>query len=163
MRGTAVTHQEQLIPHDHVLRYRFHERLIHWIAAGSYLYLLGTGLAFWSPWLFWLAAVFGGGQISRMLHPWVGLVFVAAVCYMFGMWAPQMRFTEVDKEWWKSLHFYITNQDDKMPPAGRYNAGQKALFWSFFFGGCFCSCLDWSSGLPNRFHGVCVGFGTPRS
>ncbi len=149
-----MSHQEQLIPHHHVLRYTFPERLIHWVAAGSYLYLLCTGLAFWSPWLYWLAAVFGGGQISRMVHPWVGLIFGAAVFYMFGMWAPQMRFTAVDTEWWKSLHFYITNQDDKMPPAGRYNAGQKALFWSFFFGGVvlllsgialwFTEALPWS-------------------
>lgn len=149
-----MSHQEQIIPHNHVLRYRFQERLIHWVAAGAFLYSLGTGLAFWSPWLYWLASVFGGGQISRMLHPWTGLVFVAAVCYMFGMWAPQMKFTAVDTEWWKSLHHYIQNEDDKMPPAGRYNAGQKALFWSFFFGGLllllsglvlwFTESLPWS-------------------
>jgi formate dehydrogenase subunit gamma len=51
------------------------------------------------------------------------------------MWSRQMKFEPVDREWWKSLHYYITNQDDKMPPAGRYNAGQKLLFWSFFIGG----------------------------
>jgi formate dehydrogenase subunit gamma len=33
-----------------------------------------------------------------------------------------------------SCQHLIQNQDDKMPPAGRYNAGQKALFWSFFYG-----------------------------
>jgi len=41
-----------------------------------------------------------------------------------------------------------------MPPAGRYNAGQKMLFWSFFFGGAvllltglvlwFTDALPWS-------------------
>ena len=128
-----MSHQEQLIPHNHVLRYTFPERLIHWIAAGSYLYLLATGLAFWSPWLYWLATALGGGQISRMLHPWAGLIFVMSVFYMFKMWASQMHFTEVDRAWWKSLHYYITNHDDMMPPAGRYNAGQKTLFWSFFY------------------------------
>jgi formate dehydrogenase subunit gamma len=130
-----MTHMEQVLPHGRVLRYAFHERLTHWVAAGSYIYLLLTGFAFWSPWLFWLAVVFGGGQISRILHPWVGLVFVAAVIYMFMMWHKQMHFTAVDREWWKSLHYYITNQDDKMPPAGRYNAGQKMLFWTFFWAG----------------------------
>jgi formate dehydrogenase subunit gamma len=69
-----------------------------------------------------------------MLHPWVGLVFTCSVLYMFSMWSKQMKFQPVDREWWRSLHYYITNQDDKMPPAGRYNAGQKILFWSFFFG-----------------------------
>jgi len=130
-----MSHPEQIVPHGHVLRYTLRERLTHWVAAGSYIYLMGTGLAFWSPWMFWIAVMLGGGQISRMLHPWAGLIFTAAVIYMFTMWSKQMRFEPVDHEWWKSLHFYITNQDDKMPPAGRYNAGQKLLFWSFFGGG----------------------------
>jgi formate dehydrogenase subunit gamma len=129
-----MTHPEQVVPHGHVLRYAFHERLNHWVAAGSYIYLMLTGLAFWSPWLFWIAAIFGGGPVSRMIHPWVGLIFTTSVTYMFVMWHKQMRFTEVDRQWWNSLHYYITNQDDKMPPAGRYNAGQKLLFWTFFFG-----------------------------
>lgn len=124
---------ERFAPHHHVLRYTFKERLNHWVAAASYLFLLGTGLAIWSPWLFWLAAIFGGGQLTRMLHPWVGLIFVISVFYMYEMWARQMKLQSVDREWWNSLHYYITNQDDKMPPAGRYNAGQKMLFWTFFY------------------------------
>ncbi len=130
-----MSHQDQLIPHDHVLRYEFNERLNHWVAAGSFIYLMLTGLAFWSPWLFWIASALGGAELSRMLHPWVGLVFFAAVCYMYALWSSQMKHEPVDTEWWKSLHYYIRNEDDKMPPAGRYNAGQKLLFWSFFLGG----------------------------
>jgi formate dehydrogenase subunit gamma len=149
-----MTHPEQIALHHHVLRYTLKERLIHWVAAASYLYLLATGLAFWSPWMFWLAVVLGGGQVSRMLHPWAGLVFVASVIYMYAMWSGQMRFQAVDRAWWKSLHHYIKNQDEKMPPAGRYNAGQKMLFWSFFWGGLvllltgvvlwFTDSLPWS-------------------
>lgn len=131
---TTTTHAERFAPHHHILRYTFAERLNHWVAAASYLYLAATGLSFWSPWLFWIAAVLGGGQISRALHPWVGLIFACSVFYMYTLWAGQMRFTPVDREWWKSLQYYITNQDEKMPPAGRYNAGQKMLFWSFFWG-----------------------------
>ena len=114
-----IDHPERLAPHHHVLRYTFVERLNHWIAAGSYLYLLATGLAFWSPWLFWMAIVLGGGQISRQLHPWVGLLFAGSVFYMYALWAGQMGFDAVDREWWSNLRYYITNQDDKMPPAGR--------------------------------------------
>jgi len=149
-----VSHQEQLIPHGHVLRYTFPERMTHWLAAGSYIYLLATGLAFWSPWMFWVAVVLGGGQLSRMLHPWAGLIFMGSVLHMYQMWSKQMGFEKVDREWWKSLHYYIRNQDDKMPPAGRYNAGQKVLFWSFFYAGIvlllsglvlwFTDSLPWS-------------------
>ena len=149
-----MTRPEQLAPHHHVLRYTLKERLVHWVAAGSYIYLGATGAAFWSPWLFWVAVVLGGPQISRMLHPWAGLIFCGAVFYMFSMWAGQMRFTPVDREWWQNLRYYITNQDDKMPPAGRYNAGQKLLFWTFFWAGIvllltglvlwFTDSLPWS-------------------
>ncbi len=134
-RGMIGYHPEQIIPHDHILRYSFKERMNHWIAAGSFIYLMLTGLAFWTPWLFWIATMLGGAELSRMLHPWIGLVFFVSVCYMFTLWASQMNFEPVDKEWWNSLGHYIRNQDDQMPPAGRYNAGQKLLFWSFFIGG----------------------------
>jgi formate dehydrogenase subunit gamma len=153
-----MTHPEQIVPHGHVLRYSFYERLNHWVAAGTYIYLLMTGLSFWSPWLFWIAAVLGGGQISRMMHPWIGLLFVASVFYMFVLWQKQMRFAEVDRAWWKSLRFYITNHDDKMPPAGRYNAGQKMLFWSFFYGAVVLlltgSVLWFSDSLPWSLRGL---------
>ena len=129
-----MSQPDQILPHGRVLRYAFAERLNHWLAAFSYIYLLLTGLAFWSPWCFWIAAVLGGGQTSRTLHPWIGLVFFTAVMRMYSLWAAQMRSTEADKKWWRSLRYYVRNEDDKMPPAGRYNAGQKALFWSFFYG-----------------------------
>ena len=121
----------QILPHGRVLRYTFVERANHWVAALSYIYLLVTGLAFWTPWLFWLALLGGGGQVSRTLHPWFGLIFAAAVMYMYVLWARQMRTTETDKAWWRSVRHYVRNEDDKMPPAGRYNAGQKLLFWGF--------------------------------
>jgi len=130
-----VSERELLLPHGRILRYEFHERLTHWVAGFSYLYLLLTGLGFYSPWLQWLLVALGGGQVSRMLHVWVGLVFTAAVFYMYILWSAQMHVTERDKAWWNSLRYYVRNEDDKMPPAGRYNAGQKLLFWGFFIFG----------------------------
>lgn len=127
----------QSVPRGRILRYTLQERLNHWVAAISYIYLLLTGLAFWSPWLFWIAVILGGAPVSRMLHPWAGLVFFGSVLYMYKMWAAQMRNTEADRAWWKAVRYYSTNQDDKMPPAGRYNAGQKFLFWGFFWSSLF--------------------------
>ena len=134
---------EQHVLPGHVLRYSFKERLVHWMAGFSYLYLLLTGLAFWSPWLFWLAIALGGGEISRILHPWFGLVFFIAVLLMYSLWAPQMRITDNDRAWFRSVRHYIRNEDEKMPPVGRYNAGQKLLFWGFFV----CGILLFLSGL----------------
>jgi formate dehydrogenase subunit gamma len=132
-----------ILANGRVLRYSFHERLVHWLAGFSYLYLLLTGLAFWSPWLFWLATVLGGPTISRELHPWLGLVFVFATFLMYGMWGRQMHETETDKQFWGAVGHYIRNEDELVPPADRFNAGQKLLFWGFFW----CGILLLLSGL----------------
>src|SRR5215475_511989 len=127
--------QKYLLPNGRVLRYSFHERLIHWMAAISYVYLLLSGLAFWTPWLFWIAIVLGGGTVARELHPWFGILFSVAVSWMYGMWHKQMKETPADKSWWASIRYYIRNEDEKMPPADRFNPGQKLLFWGFFVNG----------------------------
>ena len=132
-----------ILPKGRVLRYTFHERFIHWMAGLSYVYLMLTGLAFWSPWLFWIAVIFGGGTMPRELHPWIGLIFVVAMLLMFRMWATQMHETEVDKEWWDSVGHYIRNEEDQVPTVGRFNGGQKLLFWGFFW----CGILLFLSGL----------------
>jgi formate dehydrogenase subunit gamma len=132
-----------IIANGRVLRYSFHERLVHWLAGFSYVYLLLTGLAFWSPWLFWIATVLGGPTVSRELHPWVGLIFVFATFLMYGMWGRQMRETESDKAFWRAVPHYIRNEDELVPSADRFNAGQKLLFWGFFW----CGILLLLSGL----------------
>ena len=129
--------ESRLLPDGRILRYTFRERIVHWIAGVSYVYLLLTGLAFWSPWLFWLAIALGGGTVSRELHPWVGLIFVFATALMYIQWASQMHETEVDKEWWHSLPHYIRNEDEKVPEIEKFNAGQKSLFWGFLWAGLF--------------------------
>src|SRR5271155_529207 len=124
-----------ILPKGRVLRYTFHERLIHWMAGLSYVYLMLTGLAFWSPWLFWMAVVLGGGTISRELHPWAGLIFVFSTLFMHHMWGVQMKETPEDKAWWQATPHYIRNEDSQVPPADRFNTGQKFLFWGFFWCG----------------------------
>lgn len=117
-----------------VVRYTFRERLIHAIAALSYVYLLLTGLALWTPGLYWLAAMLGGGYLVRVLHPWAGLVFAGAVTYMYAIWRRDMRATAEDRAWRKAIGHYIRNEDKKVPPAWRFNYGQKQLFWLMVFG-----------------------------
>lgn len=118
-----------------ILRYTFAERVVHWIAGASYVYLLLTGLAFWSPWLFWMAVMLGGGSVSRTLHPWAGLVFMWAVFRMYQMWSQDMRVTAEDRAWRKAIGHYVRNEDENVPPAARFNIGQKYLFWLMFWGG----------------------------
>ena len=132
-----MSDQSRLLPNGRILRYPFRERVVHWIAGVSYVYLLLTGLAFWSPWLFWLAIALGGGTVSRELHPWAGLIFVFATALMYVQWASQMHETEVDKQWWQSLPHYIRNEDEEVPEIEKFNAGQKSLFWGFLWAAFF--------------------------
>ncbi len=127
--------ETQLLPNGRVLRYNFRERMVHWLAGLSYLYLLLTGLAFWSPWLFWMAVVLGGATIARELHPWAGVIFTIAVLWMYRLWGAQMRAAKNDKAWWNSIPHYIQNEDEEMPSADRFNPGQKLLFWGFYWCG----------------------------
>jgi formate dehydrogenase subunit gamma len=115
-------------------RYPFHERICHWLTGFAYLYCLATGLAFYSPYLFWLAVMLGGGPTSRFWHPMVGVVFVIATSWMHRIWRDDVQITAADKEWLDKAKYYVENQDDKIPPQGKFNAGQKIYYWAMFYG-----------------------------
>ena len=110
-------------------RYSFAERSVHWLSALSFLYAAFTGLAMWSHKLYWLAGVFGGGNATRFAHPWAGIVFAVVLGVMFRAWAGQMRLDREDRDWLRNSHRYAMNQEEGLPEAGRFNAGQKMLFW----------------------------------
>jgi len=118
-----------------IVRYTLRERAVHWIAGLTYIYQLLTGLAFYSPHLYWLAAVLGGGPTSRYWHPWIGLLFTAALFWMFRTWLDDMRITAVDRQWSKAIAHYIRNEDEQLPPIDRFNAGQKYFFWVMLWAG----------------------------
>jgi formate dehydrogenase subunit gamma len=124
----------RVLPGGRILRYTLGERIIHWIAGFSYVYLLLNGLALWSPWMWWMAALLGGGPVARATHPWVGLIFAAAVFWMYKEWKGDMRISYEDRAWNQSIGKYIRNEDEGLPPVGRFNAGQKYLFWLMFWG-----------------------------
>jgi formate dehydrogenase subunit gamma len=118
---------------EQIVRYTLAERINHWISGSTYVYCLMTGLAFWSPYMYWLAAVAGGGPTARFWHPWVGLIFSASVFYMDKLWHTDMRITDADRAWWKNVKYYICNEDAKLPLIGRFNYGQKLFFWVMFY------------------------------
>jgi len=128
---------------NQIVRYTFQERANHWINAIAYSYCMVTGLALFTPYLFWMATVLGGGGTIRFWHPWVGLVYFASILFMQSKWKGDMAPIPEDAAWDKSLKYYIQNQDDKMPPQGRFNAGQK-MFWKGMF---WCSLLLLISGI----------------
>lgn len=111
-------------------RFTFTERVVHWVVAVSFVVLLLTGLAFSYPALAWLTVVFGGGAAARVLHPWSGIVLSVALVMMFMLWFREMFLSEQDKRWLRAVRHYVKHEDDQVPPAGKYNAGQKMYFWT---------------------------------
>lgn len=116
-----------------IYRYSLAERVNHWVGALSYIYLMLTGLAFWSPYLFWLAVIFGGGATSRLWHPWIGLIFTVSLAWTFWAWQRDMQVDNDDRAWGKAIPEYIRNNDEELPPTGRFNYGQKLFFWGMVY------------------------------
>jgi len=131
VNATAISHT----PHAGELeRYTFAERVMHWSTGLTYLYCLSTGLAFYSPHLFWLAYVLGGAPTSRFWHPLVGIGFLLCTLWMHSLWQRDMEITEVDKRWMNQMQSYITNDEEHTPLSDRFNAGQKIYYWLMFYG-----------------------------
>jgi len=114
-------------------RYSFTERLCHFFTGVTYSYCLATGLAFYTPHLFWIAVVLGGAPTSRFLHPMGGILFVLAAFWMHGMWRADMSITPADKQWLDKSRNYATNSED-VPAQDRFNAGQKVFYWVMYYG-----------------------------
>jgi formate dehydrogenase subunit gamma len=118
-----------------VLRYTLAERTIHWLSALTFGYVLLTGLAFYTPHLYWLATLLGGPPTARFWHPWIGVLFFASVLWMLRTWIADMRITAVDRAWGREVGHYIRNEDEVLPPAERFNLGQKYFFWVMLWAG----------------------------
>jgi formate dehydrogenase subunit gamma len=84
--------------------------------------------------MFWLAVLVGGGPTARFWHPWFGLAFTVSVFLMDKMWHSDMQITDADRRWQKAIKHYIENDDQHLPPEGRFNYGQKLFFWLMFYG-----------------------------
>ncbi|EUC11811.1 UNVERIFIED_ORG: formate dehydrogenase subunit gamma [Burkholderia sp. CF145] len=114
---------------DLIVRYTPNERTNHWITAITFVLLALSGLALFHPSMFWLSALFGGGQWTRILHPFIGLVmFVSFMILALRLWHHNYLDAD-DRQWLRQINDVLTNREDRLPEVGRYNAGQKLLFF----------------------------------
>ncbi len=113
-----------------IQRYTLAERVVHGVSGLTYMYVLATGMAFYSPHLYWIAILLGGASTSRYWHPWIALLFVAALVWMLRAWFDDMRITPADRQWNQGMEHYIKNEDEDLPPIDRFNPGQKYFFWA---------------------------------
>jgi formate dehydrogenase subunit gamma len=89
-----------------------------------------SGLAFFHPAFYFFTHLFGGGQWARILHPFLGVVmFASFLGLFFRLWRDNVL-NDADREWRRHSGDMLRGDKSKMPPAGKYNAGQKGVFWA---------------------------------
>ncbi|MFB2594168.1 formate dehydrogenase subunit gamma [Paracoccus sp. p4-l81] len=113
-----------------VSRYRWFTRANHWIIAISTILLMLSGFALFHPSLFGLTALFGGGQTARWLHPFLGIVLAVGYTLIFIQLVPRNIFRRDDAVWVRHIRDVMDQNEHKLPTLGKYNAGQKFVFWA---------------------------------
>lgn len=104
-----------------VRRFSLWERFMHVVTVLGFLALAVTGFA----------EVVQGEPLEGWLwviHMAVAPLFILGLAAVLLTWAKDGRFASYDWQWVKVLGGYL--RFGGHPPAGRFNAGQKAYFWA---------------------------------
>ena len=111
-------------------RYSPQERANHWVVGICFILLALSGLAFFHPAFFPLAQLFGGAVWARILHPYVGVILAISFVAMFFRFRHLNAMTPADREWLNRVGEMVDGNDHNMPEQGKYNGGQKMMFWA---------------------------------
>jgi formate dehydrogenase subunit gamma len=112
-----------------IVRYAPRTRVNHWLVALGFVLAALSGLALFHPALFWLSGLFGGGPWTRILHPFIGLFMAAAFLLLAFKVGRYNRMQPSDWTWLRRAGDVVANREENLPEVGRYNAGQKLLFF----------------------------------
>lgn len=117
-----------------VQRYTVLTRINHWILAVTFIALMLSGLALFSPSLFGLSVLFGGGQMMRWLHPFIGIAMAVSFLGMFVQLVSYNILARADIVWAEHIGDVVSGHEERLPELGKYNLGQKLVFWGMFWG-----------------------------
>lgn len=115
-------------PRD-LVRYTAGQRANHWIVGISFILLGLSGLALFHPAFYPFALLFGGGTWTRILHPIFGVIMGLAFVVMVIRFARHNLMSRVDWQWIGRIGEMVNGNDESMPAQGKYNGGQKLMFW----------------------------------
>lgn len=116
-----------------IRRYAAHTRINHWFTAILIVLLILSGFALFHPSLFFLTALFGGGQAARFIHPIFGVVACISFLLLFlQLWKLNLMRRE-DITWARNINEMLAGNEEKLPELGKYNLGQKMVFWGMFW------------------------------
>ena len=130
------------------------ERIAHWLLAGSFIILAVTGLNITYGKYFLLpvlgkvafAALSAGG---KWLHNYVAFAFMAGLVMVLVLWIKDNFPNKHDFEWIAKGGGMIVK--GVHPPAKKFNAGQKILFWLVIWGGLGLSLTGIALLFPFQF------------
>ena len=112
-----------------ILRTPLPERLCHWAMVVCFFLVAMSGLSWVFPSLNWLNGVFGTPQMARVLHPFFGIGVFLALVYLFIRFVKYNLFVKEDRIWADNIKSVAAGDHSKPLRIGKYNAGQKFLFW----------------------------------
>jgi len=110
-------------------RYTLGARINHWITATCLILLALSGLSLFHPSLFFLTNLFGGGQATRAIHPWIGVVLFFSFSGLFVRFWRANLWKREDSIWIRQIKDVVSAHEERLPELGKYNAGQKFVFW----------------------------------
>src|SRR5580698_2188481 len=105
-------------------------RINHWITAACFVLLILSGLSMFHPLLSFLALLFGSGQWARAIHPWIGCVLLVSYAGLIVQFWRDNFWNRDDIAWMGAIVRVLRNEEEGVPEVGRFNAGQKFVFWS---------------------------------
>ncbi|KPG95945.1 formate dehydrogenase [Pseudomonas sp. RIT-PI-q] len=114
---------------DAILRTHFADRICHWFMVICFLLVALSGLSWFFPTMNWLNGVLGTPQMARILHPILGIVVFLALMFLFVRLVKYNLPEREDLIWIANIKSVLQGKHMKGLQIGKYNAGQKLLFW----------------------------------
>ena len=125
-----------------IQRFNAVERFGHWLLASSFIILALTGLNLILGRALLLPLIGEGafGTLTawgKVAHNYLAWPFMAALVLIFVLWVAHNIPGKLDWQWLKQGGGLF--QKGVHPPAKKFNAGQKLIFWSVIIGGALLS------------------------
>lgn len=127
-----------------ILRFNALERLVHWTTATAFIVLAITGLNFifgkrlLMP-LIGPDAFSAWSQWAKYAHDFGSWAFMLGILIMLVIWVWDNLPDRYDAHWLKVGGGFFDKSNRTHPPAGRFNTGQKLIFWAVVLGGAALS------------------------
>jgi len=129
-----------------ITRFASLDRFTHWLTAGCFIILALSGLNIsFGRWvvmpLFGAEAFATVSGYGKLAHNYLAFPFMLGLVLMFLLWVKDNIPNAVDVNWLKQGGGIF--KKGVHPPAKRFNAGQKGVFWLVIVGGIVMSVSGW--------------------